>query len=55
MTQTTRIPYEDGIHMTQYFVNDGSGWALIGYDGVLRDIPEDGEIAEAFAALVEAN
>jgi hypothetical protein len=47
-----RIAYEDGYSMTQYFTNEGSGWALIGADGVLRDIPEDGGIAEAFAEII---
>jgi hypothetical protein len=47
----TQIPYEDGVHMTQYFVHDGEGWYLIGYDGVARDISDDGEIAEVFAQL----
>ena len=49
-----KIAYEDGYSMTQYFVNDGSGWQFIGADGVLRDIPKNGEIAAAFAAVVSA-
>lgn len=47
-----RIAYEDGYSMTQYFVNEGGAWALIGSDGVLRGLPEDGDVADAFAAIV---
>lgn len=50
-TNQQRLPYEDGYHMTQYFANDGDGWYLIGYDGVARDIPDTGDIADAFAKL----
>ena len=46
-----QIRYENGIHMTQYFTNEQpDGWLLVGYDGVLRDIDDEGEIADAFAA-----
>jgi hypothetical protein len=49
-----QIRYEDGIHMTQYFSNEGGAWFLVGYDGVQRDIPGTGEIAKAFADRVES-
>jgi hypothetical protein len=34
------IRYEDGVHVTQYFTNEHGGWMLVGYDGVLREVPE---------------
>ena len=47
-----RIAYDDGFSLTQYFTNEDGAWALIGADGVLRDLPEDGDVAEAFAAVI---
>ena len=47
------IRYEDGVHMTQKFTNEHKeGWFLIGYDGILRDIPDTGEVADAFRQIV---
>ena len=52
--KTQKIAYEDGFSVTQYFVNDGTGWLFIDASGCLCEIPDEGEIADAFAELTES-